>query len=90
MTCDIMALELALIEELYLPVTDNRYILRGSICPNQTGHHKFEVQQDPNPASFMLVYGSKAICLSVFPALHTFVHYQVNAKKKLSKLFCTE
>lgn len=75
-----MTLDSTVHNELYLSVTDGRYLLRGRHLRDQTSHNDIEVQKSQSKAFFVLVSGSKSVRI-FFTALHTDVPYSTALKK---------
>lgn len=86
-TGTVMGLESAGDEVRYLPVTGAWYLPTGRGYIDQTGHNVFEVREVRNPWLFVLIYSSKATCLLVCCASHTYVHSPMFQKK--SSLGCS-
>lgn len=72
-------------EKLHLPVTSSPYLLTVHGCLDQMEQNVFEVRKGRNPEFFKLFSGSKAIFLLVCLASHTYVHYPITGKKKLTE-----
>lgn len=82
----IIALEIAVNVELYLPLTGSRWLLIDCDCLDQTGHDEIEVWKRRSQKFFMLLSESEAECLLVCPALHLHVQYRMAKMKKLTEL----
>lgn len=65
-------------EKHYLPVTGDRYLLTGRTCPDQARHNNFEVRQGRSTGFFVITTWSEGTDLLLFPALHTYVFYQIS------------
>lgn len=81
-----MALNISENDELYLPVPGGRYLAIDRDFLDQTVHNGFAVREGRSLGVFVLVSASKAICLIVCPALHTYLHYKMAEKEKLAEL----
>lgn len=81
-----MAFDISENKELYVPVTDDRFLLTGRDCPLHTGCNDFEGRERRHPAAFVLVSDSECINVLVYHLSHIYVYYSVAEKKSLSKL----
>lgn len=81
-----MSLDSAGDEEPYLPVTGVRHPSPSPGCPDYTGHNVLEVQGRRSSGFLLLISGSEALCLLVYPASHTYVHQPISEKWKLAEL----
>lgn len=82
----IIALEITLHEELYLPVTGDRFLLTGLDWPGHTVQNDFEVWEGQSPGSFVIVCGSEALFLYVCVASHIYMHYLLAERKTCAEM----
>lgn len=73
-------------QRFYVLVTGSGYLLTGLDYPDQPRHKDFEVREDRSLGSFLLDSESRGICLLIFPASYTCVHYAMAEKKKRTGL----
>lgn len=75
--------------KLYLPLTSGLNLLT-SRDSDQTEHKDCEVREYRSPQFFVLISGSRAICLLVCLVSHTHLRYPISKKKKLAELLHVE
>lgn len=82
----VMALDISRNKDIYLRKTGSLYPLTGRECPAQAGHIDLEVRESRNPSCFVPVFRSESICLILCHARKTYVHCQIDSKKKSTRL----
>lgn len=82
-----MKLNSAVEKDLDLLLTGGPSLLINLNCHDQTRHNDFELREAWNPSLAMFFFGSGLICLSVCPASHTNVNYQISVKKLYTMLY---
>lgn len=85
-----MALDSAENRGICVPVTGCWCLLTCRDWLDQVGLKDFEVWTGRSQETFILVSRSEDICVIIFPALHAYVHYPVDEKKKLTELLSVE
>lgn len=75
-----IALDIAADEKIYLPVTGAHYLLIRRDGLDQTLHNDLKFQEGRNTRFSVLVHESEGLCLIIYSASHTYLHYLMTKK----------
>lgn len=74
----------------YSSVAEDRYLLAGWGCPDQTGQNDLKVSEVQSPGFFVQVSTTEPISFLVCAASQSYVHYQLGEDEKAALLLYVE